>query len=65
MLFSSSKRAFNSSSTATCFWFSLASVRAATMGELGPTRYSVCLIASTSGSLAASRMKSITGTKLS
>jgi hypothetical integral membrane protein (TIGR02206 family) len=58
-----SKRAFNSTSTATCLPFWLASRRASTRGELRPTRYSVILIASTSGSSADARRKSITGWK--
>ena len=64
MLFSSSKRAFNSTRTETCLPFSAACASAAMIGEFPLTRYSVCLIASTSGSLLACRIKSTTGTKL-
>ena len=39
--------------TATCLWFSRASMSASTMGEFSPTRYKICLIAKTCGSLAA------------
>ncbi len=51
MLLSSSKRAFSSTTTATCLPFSTASSSASTIGELRPSRYSVILMASTSGSL--------------
>lgn len=40
-----------------------ASTRASTISELAPLRYRVCLIASTFGSLAAWRSRSITGVK--
>ncbi|MCY1436404.1 hypothetical protein D9M71_525290 [compost metagenome] len=40
-----------------------ASTSASTISELAPERYSVCLIASTLGSLAAWRSRSITGVK--
>ena len=42
---------FNSTRTDTCLPLSAASASAAMIGELPLTRYSVCLIASTSGSL--------------
>ena len=65
MLFSSSKRAFNSTSTVTCLPFSAALISAATMGELPETRYSVCLMASTFSSSAACSIKRTTTSKLS
>jgi hypothetical protein len=61
MLLASSKRALSSTSTATCLPFSAASSSALTTGELLPTRYSVCLMASTWGSRAAARRNSTTG----
>ena len=63
ILFSSSKRAFSSTRTDTCFPLSAASARAAIIGELPLTRYRVCLMASTSGSLAAFLIKFTTGFK--
>ena len=65
MLFSSSNLAFSSTRTDTCFPFSAAAARAAMIGELPLTRYNVCLIARTSGSFAALRTKSTTGSKVS
>ncbi len=61
MLLSSSKRALSSSSTATCLPLAAASMSASTTGALRPTRYSVVLMASTSGSSAAVLTKSTTG----
>ncbi len=61
ILFSSSKRAFSSTSTDTCFPFSAAWASAAIIGEFPLTRYNVCLMASTCGSRAACLIKSTTG----
>ena len=59
MLEASSKRAFNSTTTATSF-LAAASISARTMGELSLVRYSVCLMESTSGSFAALSMNRTT-----
>jgi hypothetical protein len=59
ILEASSNRAFNSTTTATSF-FAAASINALTMGEFSLVRYSVCLIESTSGSLAALSMNRTT-----
>ena len=53
MLASSSNRAFSSTSAVTDLPASAASTSARTIGELFEVRYSVCLIATTSGSRAA------------
>ncbi len=55
MLFCSSKRAFSSMATATCFPFSAAAISDFTISEFDPVRYSVILIARTDGSSAARR----------
>ena len=55
MLLRSSKRAFSSTSTATCLPWSAASISRSTSGELAPMRYSVILIAMTCGSCTAAR----------
>ena len=60
MLFSSSKRAFTSINTVTCLPNSAAFTKEATMGESPLTRYNVCLIARTSGSIAARAINSST-----
>ena len=65
ILFSSSKRALSSTRTDTCFPLSAASARAAIIGELPLTRYSVCFMARTSGSLAAFFIKFTTGSNVS
>ncbi len=49
----SSKRAFSSTSAVTCLPFSAACISARVIGESPLVRYSVCLMASTLGSLAA------------
>ncbi len=61
MLFSSSKRALISIATATCLWFSAARIRWRTTSAFAPARYSVILIASTSGSSDACRRNDSTG----
>ena len=65
ILFSSSNRAFNSTSTVTCLPFSAAAARDAMIGEWLLTRYKVCLIARTFGSFEACLTKSTTGSKVS
>ena len=64
MLASSSKRARSSMMVVTSLPLCAAATSASTMGESAPVRYSVCLMASTCGSAAARRRKSITGAKL-
>ena len=54
MLARSSKRAFSSTTTTTCLPASAASISASTIGEESLVRYSVCLMARTRGSAAAS-----------
>ena len=56
---------FQLTRTDTCLPFSAACARLLIIGEFPLTRYSVCLIARTSGSLDACRMKSTTGSKVS
>ena len=63
MLASSSKRAMSSTTTVTSLPARAASMSVCMITESVPVRYTVCLIATTCGSLAASRMKSITGAK--
>ena len=61
MLVSSSKRAISSTTTVTSLPQRAASTSASISTELTPVRYTVCLIETTSGSLAAQRMNSTTG----
>src|SRR5438132_9542231 len=61
MLFASSNRALISTRTVTCLPFSAARESAWTKGLSPLVRYSVCLMASTLGSSAASWMKRTTG----
>ena len=56
MLARSSNRALISTTTTTCLPASAASMSASTIGDWPLVRYSVCLIASTRGSSAASSM---------
>ncbi len=60
MLACSSKRALISTSTTTCLPAAAAATRASTIGLSPDVRYSVCLMASTSGSAAACSMKACT-----
>ncbi len=62
-LASSSKRARNSTTAVTSLPLRAAWIRASTICEPSPERYSVCLIASTDGSSAACRTSSSTGLK--
>ena len=62
MFASSSKRARSSMTTVTSLPTREASISALTNTERSPVRYSVCFIASTSGSAAARRTSSMTGT---
>ena len=65
MLRASSKRAFNSTTAVTYLPFSAARISAAMIGLLRLVRYRICLMASTSGSSAASSTRRTTGSKLS
>ncbi len=61
MFASSSKRAISSTTTVTSLPRRAASISASISSELTPVRYTVCLTATTSGSSAARRMNSTTG----
>ena len=61
MLVSSSKRAMSSTITVTSLPRRAAATSASISVELTPVRYTVCLMATTSGSSAALRMNSATG----
>ena len=63
MLLRSSKRAFSSTSTATCLPASAASISMSTSGEFAPMRYSVILMAMTCGSRTAARRNASTDAK--
>ncbi len=60
MLLRSSKRAFSSTSTATCLPCSAAVTSMSTTGEFAPMRYRVILIAMTCGSSMAARRNAST-----
>jgi hypothetical protein len=61
MLASSSKRASSSTTTVTSLPARAAATSASAITDASPVRYSVCLMASTSGSLAACCTNSTTG----